>query len=202
VLPAPRSAPSEFDLSRATLPYAAALAGACPRLALSANLLPPELRSTSSRWVFVPTIVLGLVAAGLMAALAAQGSYENREYLARLRGETAKFEPQASKATSIDRAIENARSRAQTLDEFRRRSKADLDTLLELTRLLPPPGWMHSLDLTREGITAQGEAEQSAVLLKVFDQSPFFRNSEFVMPPARVGSNEAFRIRAAREGGR
>ncbi|HWB99264.1 MAG TPA: hypothetical protein VG672_21290, partial [Bryobacteraceae bacterium] len=44
ILPVPRVNPVENDLSRDALPYAAALAGACPWLAASANLLPAEHR--------------------------------------------------------------------------------------------------------------------------------------------------------------
>ena len=65
---------------------------------------------------------------------------------------------------------------------------------------MPPPGWVNSLELTRDQVVLQGEAEQAAALLKTIDGSPLFQNSEFTMPLARTGNGEAFRIRAAREG--
>ena len=40
------------------MPYAASLAGACPRLAAAANLLPEDKRSANSRMIFVPTAIL------------------------------------------------------------------------------------------------------------------------------------------------
>ena len=63
---------------------ATALAGACPRLARSANVLPAEYRKLNSRAVFIPTVVLAallILAAGLgdlradqRAALSGPGS--------------------------------------------------------------------------------------------------------------------------------
>src|SRR3984893_17035869 len=56
ILPPPVSASIDFDFSRSTMPYAASLAGACPRLASAANLLPEEKRSANSRLIFLPSI--------------------------------------------------------------------------------------------------------------------------------------------------
>ena len=88
------------------------------------------------------------------------------------------------------------------LDEFRGRSKADLEALNELTRLLAPPIWTNQVDLTRDSATISGEADQAAPMLKTIDESPIFAGSEFSVPIARSGSSELFRIRSAREGKR
>jgi Tfp pilus assembly protein PilN len=199
-LPAPRRAPADFDFPPATLAYAAALAGACPRLALAVNLLPAEFRQTSSRAIYVPTVTLAGLLAVVLAALALSGTLENRRYLARLEAEIARLEPQARRLSEVDAQTASARARTQLLDSFRQRSKADLDALNELTRLLPPPAWLGSLELTRSTANLSGEAEQAAGLLKVLDASPLFQNSEFTMGISRVGSAEVFRIRAQREG--
>src|SRR4029079_8211324 len=65
ILPKPALHPVENDLSRNALPYATALAGACPRLAPSANVLPPEHRRSSSRAMLIPSIVLAVLLLGL-----------------------------------------------------------------------------------------------------------------------------------------
>src|SRR4029077_10796693 len=49
ILPPPVSASIEYDFSRSTMPYAASLAGACPRLAVAANMLPAEKPRAHSR---------------------------------------------------------------------------------------------------------------------------------------------------------
>lgn len=201
LLPAPRQAPQDFDLSRATLAYAAALAGACPRLALAANLLAAELRQSSSRAIYIPTLALAGVLVLVVSALALEGTLENRRYMERLQAEIARLEPQAKQLARMEAEAEAARARTLLLDGFRKRTAADLAVLDELTKLIPPPAWLSSLELTRTGVSLSGEAEQAAGLLKTLDASPLFQNSEFAMGITRAGAAEVFRIRAQREAG-
>jgi hypothetical protein len=202
ILPAPRIAPDGLDLSAQALVYAAALASACPRLALGANLLPENQRSTSSRAMFIPTIVLAVVLGVLLISLGFYQRWEERRYISTLEAEITKLEPRARRVASLERAIADARARAELLDRFRRRSRADLDAVSEVTKLIAPPGWVGALELNRDSVVVQGEAEQSAPLLKIIDSSALFMGSEFTLPPARAGANELFRIRALREGPR
>ena len=78
------------------------------------------------------------------------------------------------------------------------RTKDDIDIVNELTRLLPPPVWIATLEIHPDNVVIFGEADQAAPLLKVLDSSPLFRNSEFAMPVSRNGPNESFRIKIMR----
>jgi Tfp pilus assembly protein PilN len=184
------------------LPYAAALASACPRLCLPLNLLPIEQRETSSPMVWIPSTVLAalvLLAAGATTALP---GFENRRYLGEINAEIAKVQPEAARAAVIDRDIDLTRKRTLLLDAFRARSKADMDVLAEMTRLLASPAWLTSLDLNGQQVNVSGETDQAAVLLKAIDASPQFESSEFVSPPQRTATGEVFRIRTSREASR
>jgi hypothetical protein len=184
------------------LPYAAALASACPRLCLPLNLLPAEQRQTSSPMVWVPSTALGalvLLAAGATSALP---GFENRRYLRELDAEIAKVQPAAARSAALDREIELTRKRTVLLDSFRARSKADMDVLAEMTRLLAPPAWLTSLELNGQQVAVSGETDQAALLLKAIDASPQFESSEFVSPPVRSAAGETFRIRTTREAAR
>lgn len=200
LLPSPDGAPPDYDSSRNALAYAAALAGACPRLALPLNLLPPENRSSNSRAIYVPTVVLAAAALLSVVALASISPVKDREYLRALERETARLQPLARKAGEADRAIEATRARTRQLDEFRRRSKGALDALQEVNKLLDPPAFLSSLDLAADSITLAGSAERAEPLLKVFDSSPLFQGSEFTIPLSPSGTMQLFRIRAARKG--
>jgi len=205
LLPLPKDAPPEDEeyrraLGERALPYAVSLAGACPRLALAANLLPAGRRSTSSRLMYVPTIFLGVLLLLLLSALAVHGKYQERRYLSVLEAEIAKFEPRARQVAALDRDTRIARQRTVLLDNFRRRSKLDMDVVNELTKLLAPPIWVSQLEVTRTFVHIAGEAEQAAPLLKVLDESPLFQDSQFTMPLGRTGTGEVFRIRTTREG--
>ncbi|HXG34353.1 MAG TPA: PilN domain-containing protein [Bryobacteraceae bacterium] len=200
LIPAPTAAPKGFELPRSLHAYAAAFTAACPRLSFTANLLPPERRSSSSRAVFVPTAALATILLLLAAGLVAQARVQQRRHLAALESEIRRLEPRAAQAAALARTAEQLRARILLLDGVRRRTQKDLDAIRELTRLLEPPAWLSALELTRESATLSGEAEQAAGLLKTLDSSPYFRNSEFVIPIARSGSMELFRIRSLREG--
>ena len=196
VLPAPSGDAAEVGV----LSYAAALAAACPWLAAESNLMPVDSRSASSRLRLIPTAVLASLLAIVGAALLAQPAIEDRRYRALLEQELARVEPDAKKASAMEGQIAKARARAQLLDEFRGRSKDDLDALMELTKILASPVWLSAFDLTRSSLTVVGEADQAAPLLETIDKSPRFANSEFAQPISRLQGGEVFRIRAAREG--
>jgi Tfp pilus assembly protein PilN len=200
LLPVPLQTPEGYDPSRDAMPYATALAGACPRLALQVNLLPAERRATSSRAIYVPTAALAVALAGLLIAMVAQGKIQERRHLEQLQAEIARLEPLAGKVNEAEQAAVRAQARIRMLDSFRRRTPADLEVLAELTKMLAAPAWLSALDVTREGVNLSGETEQAALLLRTLDNSKLFQNSEFTLPIARSGGLEIFRIRAQREG--
>jgi len=182
------------------LAYAAAVACACPLLALSLNLLPVEQRRTSSRAAWIPVGVLGTIVLLLAAGLVAFPDYESGRYERSLTAEIARISPAAARSTALDQQIETARRRIFLLDEIRGRSKADLDVLSEVTRMLAPPAWANLVEITRTQVTIAGEAPQAAPLLQTIDGSALLKGSEFAAPPARIATGgEIFRIRARRE---
>ena len=200
-LPRPKAAPSELDLSRTALPYATALAGACPQLALSVNLLPKEQRQGSSRLRYTPTIVLACLLLMMAAAVVAYPRVAERQYLGLLQDEIQKLEPKAKDAVTLDRLIATTRNRSQVIDNFRRQTREDLEAIRELTHVLAPPTWVGSFQLTRDSVTLSGEAEQAAPLLKVLDGSHQFKGSDFTLPITRTTNAEGFTIRSIRKAG-
>jgi hypothetical protein len=198
ILPPPVSASIEFDFSQGAMPYAASLAGACPRLAVAANMLPEDQRRNNSRLMFVPSAILAVLLLLAAGAVFGYSKIEERRYLETLEAESARLQPVVKKIATLDKSIELARARVRLLDEFRGRSKYDLDTLNELTKLLAPPIWTQGIDLTRDSATLGGEAEQAAPLLKLLDSSPYFHDSSFTIPIVRAAKSEMFHIRAMR----
>lgn len=184
------------------LPYAAALASACPLMALPLNLLPAELRPSGARWLWIPSAALGAAVLLLAIGLALFPRYDTKNYLASLNAEIARVAPVAARSTALDRQIETARRNTSQLDALRARTKSDMDVLAEMTRILPPPSWLNLLEVTPTQVTLAGETPQAAPLLQAIDASPLFKGSEFIIPPQRVNNAEAFRIRTNREAGR
>jgi hypothetical protein len=100
----------------------------------------------------------------------------------------------------LRKKIQKEQEQILLLDAFRNRTREDLDALNALTKALAPPAWLNTLELNRESALLSGEIDQAAPLLKLLDETPYFRNSEFAGPVGRSGTKETFRIRTAREG--
>ena len=198
VLPRPDANPVENDLSRNALPYATALSGACPWLSPLANVLPAEYRRSSSRALFLPTIALGVLVLLSAGALAAYGNYADHRYLRDIQAEITRLDPQARRAGVLDQQLENVRARARLLEQFRGQTRADLDALNELTKLLEPPIWTNAINLEHDSARISGEAPQASPLLKLLDASPLFQNSEFQVL-TRSNAAENFQIHTSRE---
>lgn len=201
LLPAPVAVPDGWDPQRTTMSYATAVAAACPWLALPVNLLPAGQRSKSSRAVYAPTVVLAAVLLVALVALTALAGVENRRYRSVLEAEIARYTPVAAEVRTLDNKIKAVRDRRRLLQEFRSRTKQDLDALQELTQALAPPAWLKNLQLTRSAALLNGEAPQAAKLLEILDKSPLFQNSGFTAPISRAGETERFTIRTRREVG-
>jgi Tfp pilus assembly protein PilN len=203
VLPKPDVNPVANDLSRNALPYATALAGACPRFAPSANVLPAEHRRFSSRAAFIPTLALAGLVLLAAAAVAIYSSYADRRYLRKLEAEIALYEPQAQRVSMVDRQMSDMQARTRVLDQFQQQTRRDLDALNELTRLVEPPAWTSSTNLTRDMARITGEAPQASPLLKILDSSPLFEGSTpESIQRSPTGTGEMFQIHMSRRAGK
>jgi Tfp pilus assembly protein PilN len=199
VLPKPVSNPVENDLGRNPMPYATALAGACPWMAPAANVLPKEMRRLNSRMLFVPTMVLASIAVLLTAGIWAYSAYADRQYLAHLNTLIEGVSARAQRAGQLDRQFDEAQARVKILDRYREQTRSDLDALNELTRLIAPPAWTSVVDLDRDKVTVSGEAQQAATLPQIISASPLFQGAKLDMAnPIPGGVGESFQIQAAR----
>lgn len=197
VLPKPTVNPVDNDLSRNALPYATALAGACPRLAPSANVLPLAHRRLSSRTIFIPTLVLAALVLLVSGGMWGYSKYAERKYLGRLHTAIARLVPRKVRADLLDRETDRVRGRSLLLDRYRKQTRYDLDTLEELTKLVEPPAWTNTIQLTRDSVIINGEAPQATPLVKILDSSSFFKNTDLPQDQ-NTGSMHQFQIRANR----
>jgi hypothetical protein len=188
-------------LPGASLAGAAALMSACPWLTVDLNLLPEHLRSTRSRWMFVPTAVLAGLLAITGVAFANLDKYQDSKLIEGFQAQIAGFTPDAAKAAQASKDREAAEATIAMLRGFRGRNRLDLEALTETTRLLAPPAFASRLDLTRTQISISGEAGNAADLPRILDDSPLFRNSEFLAPLSKSsqGPMDVFAVRAQRE---
>ena len=207
LLPATESAPEQADLSdqarslRAPA-YSAALAAASLHLGEPLNLLPGALRRGTSKALYVPTLALCALLAAALAGMALEGRILERRHMERLKAEITRLEPAAKRLEAADRDTAAMAERIHLIDSFRKRSQADLDALKEVNQLLPAPAFVQQLVIDAGTVSVAGEADQAEGLLKKFDESPLFRDTEFTMPLNRGQSGESFRLRTKREAAR
>jgi Tfp pilus assembly protein PilN len=199
-IPQPDGAAQSFE-TVSPFAWAAALSAAAPLATRLVNFLPPERRASSARRKFLLTGILSVVLAiTALAAFVALPAIQQSRYETALATEIRRSEPAAQRAQNFEKAATQNRARAAALDEIRLRSKADLDILNELTRILPPQVWTNSIEIYPDSVVIAGEADQAAPLLKLLDSSPLFQNSEFSLSVTRSTTGEQFRIRTQRRG--
>ncbi len=201
VLPKPAAAGPASEPAPSPPAWAAALAAACPHLGAPLNLLPPPMRASSSRAQYAPAAALAAVLVMLGAAMAADGFWMDRQYRKTLEAEMARLTPQAQRVEKLDRELAAAVQRIELLESFRRRTRGHLDTVLELNSMIPPPGWLMSLQITADQVALWGESPRADELLKKLEDSPRFQAAEFTAPLSRGAGGDVFRIRARREDG-
>jgi Tfp pilus assembly protein PilN len=200
VLPAPKSG-GALPLPPSPLAWAAALAGAAPRVTRFANLLPPERRASHDRMQFLlPAVLASVLLGAVIGVFLIFPVIEQKRYLRDLDAAARKLQPAALRAQTLERQIAADRRKIATLDDLRARPQADLDVLNELSRLLPPQVWTNAVEIYPDSVVLSGEADQAAALLKLLDSSPFFQNSEFALSVTRNGQTEQFRIKSMRRG--
>jgi hypothetical protein len=201
LLPVPRRVPEGFVFEEWTSAMAAAMAAACPRLSLRANLLPVDRRAQTSRLVYVPSIVFGVLLIAIAIVALVQQGWEDQRFLAGLQQEIRTLERQAAAVALYDNQAGATTRKMALIDRYRSRTKADIDALQEVTALVAPPAWVQALQMTRINVTIQGEAETTSDLLRVLDESPLFRESHFAQALTKLnGGTESFVIRSARDG--
>ncbi len=184
--------------------YAASLVAACPHLGAPVNLLPDALRRGASRAIYLPTVLLLLILAGLGAALLLQNRWLEANYTKRLQAEIARLQPVVNRTAALDQESARILKQIRELDAFRVSSRRDLDVLLELTKVIEPPGFAQQLSINGTLVNLAGEVDQAEGLLKKLEASPLLKNLEFTAPLQRnpVNQNEMFRVKAEREAAR
>lgn len=180
--------------------FAASLSSALPALTSTINLLPASRRRIQSPWRWVPTVILVLLLMLLGLGFATYQNFENTRILTKLDVEIAKLQPRLAAVRKLESEIESASRRLQFLNGIATHPQQDLESLRELTRMMPMNSYVSRLDMTRTEVSLAGETEQSMEMLKMFDSSLYFKESEFTSAPNRMANGkEVFQIRTRRE---
>ena len=191
-----------FAMQEHFLALAASMAGLKKKNPIAVNLLPAEKRVSKSKWMLVPTYALLGINLLLALSLLIRRPIQQHAYSAQLNQEIARLEPEVRKINVVEREIADLQRRSELLMNFKKSHRLALDALNELSKILPGNTWVSDLNMKTQAIEISGASESAAALPQILDNSPYFKEAEFVAPILKDASGkEIYRIRMKLEGG-
>jgi len=177
------------------LALAVAVGARRPRL----NLLPTGIRPLSLSWAHRVTAGLAAAAAVLGLGLLLAHGHAQERYLARVSEEIRRLDPEVKAVERLAAAVAEQKRLLATRQTIEAGGLRPLPVLKELTELIPPDAWLHSVSMDRQGLELTGEATAASQLIPLLEGSPSLERVEFTAPVTRVQAKEQFRIRAGWE---
>lgn len=177
-----------------------AVCGLRKKLPLSLNLLPPERRVKKPKWVWAPTYGLAGINLLLLLALTLRGPLQQQLFSKRLSREVSRLEPEVRKIQSVEKEISNLQRRTELLATFKKSNRLPLEVLNEVSKILPKNAWVLDFNMKKDVIELSGPSDEAAALPQILDNSPYFRDAEFVAPIVKdANGKEVYRIRMKME---
>jgi len=184
------------------LSLAASMAGLKRKIPIAVNLLPAERRIQKSKWMLAPTYALLGINLLLVLSLLVRRPIQQHAYSSQLSQEIARLEPEVRKINAVEREITDLQRRSELLMNFKKSNSLALEALNELSKILPGNTWVFDLNMRNQAIEISGASESAAALPQILDNSPYFKEAEFVAPILKDASGkEIYRIRMKLEGG-
>ncbi len=198
ILPSLGSPDDAFDAKRNAAALAVGLEAACPRLGWRANLLPPERRKKSARWMYLPTGVLAGALLLLGLAFLLRPLMQDRDYVSAVQAEAAKLDQIVARVERLQAETQHNKARLALLRLLRQRTEADLSIVRELSSLLPDTVWLTRLEVNDEGVRMQGVGDRAAPLLGIINDAETVAAAEFLSSLVTTGQGDRFQIGAQR----
>ncbi|MGA2261879.1 MAG: pilus assembly protein PilM [Acidobacteriota bacterium] len=156
-----------------------AYAGITRRLAMRLNLLPVELRVHQQRWAYIPTIILGLAIAGMIAGLGFHQMVQQRILIRNLDEEKKSLDEPTNHARDLQAQLQALDKRVSSLETLLSQRDQNLEILRELTGILPSDTYLtlyHNTDCT---IMLQGQSppSSSSDLIPKIEKSPLLKDA-------------------------
>nr|WP_295785564.1 PilN domain-containing protein [Rhodoferax sp.] len=141
-------------------------------LPLALGKAPSALRSGANLWL---ALLVGLLALTAMAV----PILVKREAVVQMLPWVDKGKKAAETVDGIRRELEARVDQHNYLLEKRQATPTVIQTLEELTRVLPDDTWVQTLDIKGKELQIQGETASSVKLIGLFEHSSIFRDASF-----------------------
>ena len=195
-LPLENTAP---DSGRKFGVIAAALA-AFKKTPFGLNLVPPSLRFQRNHLQLIPTYALiGLtVAMGIMMIL--REPYQMSGYASRIDEEVLQIGPSVQEVSAQEAELNRLSEKYRALAGHLQGRDQNLESLLELSRVLPSDVWLTSYFFQNAALTISGYAASASTVQKAVEDSALFKDVQFSNSVTREPSGkDRFTLKAAIE---
>ena len=173
---------------------------AMKRSAFSANFIPPELRFRRSLLQLVPTYVLIAVICLLGIAMLLREPYQYMLYGAVLDDEIRKISTGANQVSLQETALNQLSEKYRALVGHFRVRDMTLESLKELSRILPPTTWLTAFNYQDGSFSISGLAQSASEIQKVVEDSPLFKDVQFTSSVTRdANGQDRFSLKASIE---
>ncbi len=161
------------------------------------NLLPAALGRSPSLLMHGANPWLAALAALMALAAMAMPLVIKREAVVQMLPWVEKGKKAAESVDAVRRELDTRVDRHNYLLEKRQMSPTVIQTLEELTRILPDDTWVTALDLKGKELVIQGETASSVRLIGLFEQSSIFKDASFRSPLTKGQASGAERYQLA-----
>lgn len=160
------------------------------------NLLPDKFKPPQSRWPGLINGTLGIVAFSLVTLMIALPIWSARTEANRLQGEVKKTAKIAQEVEAMREESEKLLHQARFLQDKKHTEPVLVDTLEELSRVIPDGTWLNGMQFMNRRIVIQGQSPSASSLIQSIENSVFFHSVSFVSPVTKDTSNglERFQI--------
>lgn len=158
-------------------------------LPLALGSAPSVLRTGANLWL---ALLIGLLALTAMA----MPILIKREAVVQMLPWVDKGKKAAETVDGIRRELEARVDQYNYLLEKRRATPTVIQTLEELTRVLPDDTWVQTLDIKGKELLIQGETASSVKLIGLFEHSSIFHDASFrsALTAGQVSKTERYQL--------
>lgn len=166
-----------LHLQEASVPLGLAYSGMVRRPPFLINLLPAALRIRKTRWVYVPTVILGLVILLLLAGLGFRRTIQEQILSRKLDKEIESLQANVDRVRTIKDQSEELEKKIQTLEDVLGKRNRNLEVLQELTSIIPPETYLTAYSMNREGtINISGIGPAPEALISQLESSSLLKD--------------------------
>ncbi len=178
---------------------AAALLG-IKSTAFSANLVPKQLRHRRNQLHLIPTYVLVGMTVLLGLAVLVREPYQMSMYGSQLESEIKRLAPAVKDVAQQEAELDALTNRYRALAGHFQQRDLNLESMRELTRVLPSTAFLINYTYQDGALTLAGFAASASEVQKVLEDSLLFKDVQFTSSVTKdAGGKDRFTLRASIE---